>query len=60
MEKEKVKKHEFNIKIKSKIHPSIFHTAQIDLECYERMPRENEMIETKESSPIEWCTRKKK
>lgn len=30
----------YNVKIKSKIHPSIYHTVRVDLRCYERMPDE--------------------
>lgn len=40
MDKKKTKK--YKIKIKSKIHPDIYHTAYIDLHCYEKMTKEKE------------------
>lgn len=44
------KKHAiFDVKIKSKIHPSIYHTAQVDLHCYEQMPSERTLSDQKKS-----------
>lgn len=42
--KQKMQRNQTNhyIKIKSKVHPSIYHMAQVDLQCYERMPGETE------------------
>lgn len=34
------KQRDFNVQIKSKIHPNVCHTIQINLHCYERMPKE--------------------
>lgn len=31
---------QYYVKIKSKIHPTIYHTITIDLHCYESMPKE--------------------
>lgn len=39
-----VTKNGFNIRIESKVHPSIFHTARVDLNCYEKMPKEKEIM----------------
>lgn len=44
MARKGVTKNEFNIRIQSKVHPSIFHTARVDLNCYERMPNEKEIM----------------
>lgn len=33
----------YYLKIKSKIHPDIYHTEFIDLRCYEKMPAENKL-----------------
>lgn len=31
------------VKIKSKVHPSIYHVVEVDLRCYERMPDEKKL-----------------
>ena len=31
---------QYLLKMKSKVHPSIYHTIKIDLHCYENMPNE--------------------
>lgn len=41
------KKYKYNIKVKSKIHKCIYHAITIDLYCYERMPDENVISNTK-------------
>lgn len=35
------------LKIKSKIHPDIYHTLIINLHCYEKMPTENKILSPK-------------
>lgn len=30
----------YNLNVRSKIHPEIYHTALIDLHCYEQIPKE--------------------
>lgn len=37
----------FHIKIRSKIHPDIFHTIEINLQCNETMPGEEELCKSK-------------
>lgn len=42
MNKEKeTKKYKYDIKIRSKIHPSIFHIIKINLKCYEKLTNIN-------------------
>lgn len=42
MNKEKeTKKYKYDIKIRSKIHPSIFHIIKINLKCYEKLSNIN-------------------
>lgn len=33
--------YKYNIKVKSKIHNNVYHNIQVDLYCYEKMPRQN-------------------
>lgn len=50
--KEKNKKTKYNLKVKSKIHPDIYHLVFIDFRCYEKMPKETEFKQTKEYMSI--------
>lgn len=43
---ESKKQTKFNIKINSAVHPSIQHTVQVNLRCYERMPKEKTLIQS--------------
>lgn len=38
-EKTKKAENKFQIKIKSKIHPDVYHIIHVDLNCYEQMPK---------------------
>lgn len=40
----------FDVKIKSTVHPNVFHTIRIDLHCYERMPDEKNLREEKRAT----------
>lgn len=35
------------VKVKSKVHPEIYHCIQIDLHCHEKMPKEKHEKNTK-------------
>lgn len=42
MKKQKTNKlnTKYTVKVKSKVHPEIYHSIQLDLHCYEKMPKE--------------------
>lgn len=33
----------YNVKIKSAVHPDIYHVVQMDLNCHEKMPSEKQL-----------------
>lgn len=41
----------FDVKIKSKVHPSVYHKIRVDLHCYERMPDEKILTNKKTTLP---------
>lgn len=44
MKKNQKNKHKYYVKVKSKIHSEIFHLILINLYCYEKMPKEKELV----------------
>lgn len=42
-------KSNYLVKVKSKIHPEIYHTILIDLHCYEQMPEEKKLWKPKKN-----------
>lgn len=43
-------KNSYPIKIKSEIHPEIYHTILIDLHCYEKMPKGKKIVKQRQNT----------
>lgn len=39
--KKTINQKQYMVKIKSKIHQSVYHSVYVDLHCYERMPNDH-------------------
>lgn len=48
----------FDTKIKSKLHPDIYHTVRINLHCYERMPDEKSLMKQNKQQKITFKRKK--
>lgn len=49
-DKKRGKSTKYDVKVKSSLHPNIYHVVRVDLHCYEQMPDEKTLCGSKQKN----------